>query len=113
VAVKIAAGNEHACAILDTGKVKCWGANASGQLGLDSAAVSRGTVGSEMGDDLPIVDLGTDYEAIEIACGGLHTCAILAGGSVKCWGDNNWGQLGLGDIANRGDGLIEETSPGD
>jgi hypothetical protein len=49
------------------------------------------------------VDLGTNATAVAIAAGYSSTCALLAGGSLKCWGFNNDGQLGLGDPTNRGD----------
>jgi alpha-tubulin suppressor-like RCC1 family protein len=57
-----------------------------------------------MGDDLPVVDLGTGRTAKMISAGGEHTCALLDDDSVKCWGRNQYGQLGLGDTSNRGDG---------
>lgn len=41
--------------------------------------------------------------AKQIAVGTLSVCAILDNGSIRCWGDNSAGQLGLGDVAARGD----------
>ena len=55
-----------------------------------------------MGDNLPAVDLGTGRVATAISTCGAHTCAILDDTSVKCWGYNNNGQLGLGHKNNRG-----------
>lgn len=98
----IAAGMFHACAILDDGSVKCWGANSLGQLGLGDTA-ARGDQAGEMGDALPRVDLGTGRTAVAIAVGLEFSCAILDDGSVKCWGQNDQGQLGQGHTATRGD----------
>lgn len=103
VAVRIAAGFAHACAVLSTGEVKCWGDNQDGQLGLGDTT-DRGLDGDLMGDSLPVVDLGTDYQVAEIGCGNFHNCAILVDGRLKCWGLNSLGQLGLDDSNNRGDG---------
>ena len=99
-------GGSHVCAQLDNQTVKCWGANGSGQLGLGDT-VNRGDAPGQMGDNLPAVDLGTDRKALILAAGQAHTCAILDNYTVKCWGDNSYGQLGLGDTANRGDGPNE------
>ncbi|AGC47415.1 RCC1 repeat-containing protein [Myxococcus stipitatus DSM 14675] len=98
----ITAGRAHSCAILDDGAVKCWGGNEYGQLGLGDKA-SRGVEPDEMGDALPEVKLGVGRTATAIAAGNLHTCAILDDGAVKCWGDNGYGRLGLGDKSGRGD----------
>lgn len=99
---QIAASGAHTCAILWEGEVKCWGVNASGQLGLGDRDV-RGLDLEEMGANLPAVDLGPGRIAKDIAVGSAHTCAILDDDSLKCWGDNEFGPLGLGDTEDRGD----------
>ena len=84
---------------------KCWGGNYYGQLGLGDTNF-RGDGASEMGANLPTVDLGSGWTAVEVAAGYRHTCVRLQNGSeqaLKCWGDNDMGQLGLGDSFNRGD----------
>ena len=105
-AFAIAGGGSHTCAILDDGSVKCWGKNQTGQLGLGDTA-NRGDEPNEMGDDLPAVALGAGKTAIAIAARYEHNCALLSDGSVKCWGRNDRGQLGLGDAVARGDGPNE------
>jgi len=105
-AVSISAGAYHTCAVLDDGSVKCWGSNADGILGLGDLE-NRGDDSDEMGDNLPSVDLGTERTALSISAGGYHTCAVLDDGSVKCWGENYYGQLGLGDVEYRGDDIGE------
>lgn len=101
---RICSGEAHSCAILATGAVKCWGYNGEGQLGLGDAN-DRGDAPDEMGAVLPLVSLGTNRTAIEIACGAEHTCVLLDDHTVKCWGENNNGQLGLGDTTRRGNML--------
>ena len=97
----IAAGSSHTCALLDNASVKCWGKNNKGQLGINSSA--------NMGDDsgemaaLPTVNLGTGRTATAIDAGSFHSCALLDNASVKCWGRNNYGQLGINNSANMGD----------
>jgi alpha-tubulin suppressor-like RCC1 family protein len=104
-ATAIAAGNFHTCAILDNSSIKCWGFNASGQLGQgDTSTVWRA---SDLGDSLLAVDLGAGRTARAIATGDNQTCAILDDASIKCWGSNTAGQLGLGNTSNRGDNSSE------
>lgn len=93
---------DYACALTTEGKVKCWGDNFYGQLGLGDTIHRSENVG-DMGDNLPYVDLGNDLRATEISCTGLHTCVVLESGDLKCWGRNHKGQLGLGDTEDRGD----------
>jgi cysteine-rich repeat protein len=97
----VAIGQAHTCALLGDGRVKCWGSNAFGQLGVGTTD-SRGDVPNEI-QNLPVVDLGSGSAAQAITAGTAHTCALLSDGDVKCWGNNLNGQLGLGDTATRGD----------
>ena len=54
--------------------------------------------------NLPTLDLGSGLTAMALADRGLaFECAILSDHSVKCWGYNGYGQLGLGDVEARGD----------
>ncbi len=91
-AVAIDLGNYHTCAILDDGSVSCWGLNTKGQLG-DGTNTERNT-------PTQTSSLGTDRTAVSIAVGYRNTCVILDDGSVSCWGNNNYGQLGDGTIIN-------------
>lgn len=99
---KLSLGFGAPCAILSNGKIKCWGSNYAGGLGLGDKN-NRGDSPGEMGANLPYVDLGLGVTVTSIRKGASHTCAILLGGSVKCWGDNAYGQLGLFDTLDRGD----------
>lgn len=82
-----------------------WGKNTQGNLGLGNVH-DLGNDEDELGDNLPYTDLGA-VGAHRIDGGLDHTCAILADGSVKCWGKNFRGALGLGDFRTRGDFPLE------
>ncbi len=101
-AVAITAGGLHACALLDDSSVKCWGVGGALGLGLFLDYDNRGDDPGEMGDALPAVDLGTGRTVVKVVTGPDHTCAILDDSSLKCWGANYLGQLGLGDNHDRG-----------
>lgn len=80
--VQIAAGHEHNCARLDSGKVVCWGNNSRGQLGAGaSPSVTQ------------VAPRGIT-DAIDIALGAEHTCVLRRTGDVTCWGDKARGALG-------------------
>jgi alpha-tubulin suppressor-like RCC1 family protein len=105
-ALLAALGYQHTCAILDDSSVKCWGYNGHGNLGLGHTS-NLGDGAGEMGDSLPTVDVGSSRYAVSIGGGYYHTCVLLDDGSIKCWGYNPYGNLGLGDTANRGDAAYE------
>ena len=105
-ALRLSIGRKFTCAVLDNASVKCWGYNAQGQLGQGSTS-DLGDAGSEMGDNLPAIDLGSGRTTTAISAGDNHNCALLDNASVKCWGSGGSGQLGYGNTNNIGDGSGE------
>jgi alpha-tubulin suppressor-like RCC1 family protein len=93
--LKLAVGWHHNCAILPSGQVKCWGFNFEGQLGVGHFT-NVGWGPNEMGNNLPVLALGTSRTAKSLALGLYHTCAALDNNTLKCWGYNSTGQLGYG-----------------
>ena len=95
--VSIAAGGFHSCAVLDNGKVMCWGADNWGQLG---------DGGANENVNYPVyVSMGSNT-ARAIVTGWHTSCMILDYGDTQCWGRNSKGQVGSGD-----DGITEYTTP--
>ncbi|MGK0367522.1 MAG: alpha-tubulin suppressor-like RCC1 family protein, partial [Thermoproteota archaeon] len=105
--IKVVAGVSHTCAIISE-RLKCWGNNSYGQLGLDTVFYSTSVT-------TPVkkfVNLGTDslgdYIVKDVTLGAEHTCVLLefpsAQGTlgVKCFGRNNYGQTGIATIENAG-----------
>jgi alpha-tubulin suppressor-like RCC1 family protein len=102
---KLASGFTHNCARFTDGRVKCWGENLYGQLGYSFAPVDispKGDNGGEMGA-LGFLNLGAGRTAVALAAGDNHTCAILDNGDTKCWGQNDYGELGQGNTETLGD----------
>jgi len=80
----IEAGTSHVCAVTSTDGAVCWGAGANGRLGNDAMANSAVPV--------PVYGLGSGVESI--SAGEAHTCAVITGGTIKCWGAGASGRLG-------------------
>ncbi len=91
-AVDVSAGESHACALLAGGTVWCWGDNVDWQLG-DGVTTHYSFSG---GDDFSAspVEVKKIRNATAISAGGDHTCALLKGETVWCWG---WGGFGSGN----------------
>ena len=79
------------CALTTVGGVKCWGLNSNGQVG-DGTTAAR---------YLPVDVIGLTSGVVAVSAGSTHACAIKADGTVKCWGQNQWGQLGDGSTADK------------
>jgi alpha-tubulin suppressor-like RCC1 family protein len=84
--VAVAAGGFYSCAVTTAGGAKCWGSNYFGELG-NGTTVDSGT---------PVDVSGLTSGIADLAAGGHHSCAITTAGGLKCWGWNDYGQLGNG-----------------
>ncbi len=92
---QIAAGAQHTCALLVSGKVRCWGSNSKGQVG---ASFGDTRVGDQPAD-MPPPDVDLGGLAVQVVAGQIHSCALMKTGKVKCWGSAvTHGYPGLGDI---------------
>ena len=94
------------CAKMDDSSVKFWGQNERGQLGLGDKD-PRGQTSSSMGDNLPILDFGSNLTILKMVIGRQHACAVLDNGKMKCWGANYFGQLATEDF---GEDLADQAS---
>jgi alpha-tubulin suppressor-like RCC1 family protein len=80
----VSVGYAFACAITAGGGVECWGWNAFGQLGNNSTTNSS----------VPVQVSGLTSGVTAVSAGNVSACALTTGGSVECWGDNRYGELG-------------------
>lgn len=89
--VQVAVGGYFACALLRSGHVQCWGSDDYGQLGR-GRALDGGTASAPRAADVVGVS-----DAVFVACGAYHACAVTSGGQVLCWGGDSGYQLGQAD----------------
>ena len=78
---QLALGENHTCALLESGRVACWGDNGMGQLGNGSDELSAS----------PVL-VSHVLDAIDIRSNRATTCVRRKAGAVSCWGDNAYGQ---------------------
>ena len=102
--VAIAAGASHTCALTIAGGAKCWGDNEDGQLGDGTNTGPQScpqTSGSSACSADPVDVIGLSSGVAAIAAGASHTCALTIAGGAKCWGDNDFGELGDGTTSQQ------------
>lgn len=87
----VSAGGGESCAIMTSGSLECWGVDRYGELG-------TGAMGEQ--SDTPR-NVSSITDPLQVSVGNLHACALLQGGHVDCWGDNEYGQLGDGTSKSR------------
>ena len=90
-ATAITAGSEHSCALHQNGTISCWGSNWQGQLGNGN----ENYYNSDSSSSVPVEVIGIT-DATAITAGYRHSCALHEDGTISCWGDNKYGQLGDG-----------------
>lgn len=100
----IQAGDSHTCGLRADGSAWCWGNNVMGQLG--DGTETNHPLPQLVAPDTP----GTKWAAID--AGYYHTCGIRDNRSMWCWGDNQFGQLGVGTTSGMGDKRLEPAHVG-
>lgn len=101
----LSSGDRFNCLMRPGGAVHCFGANEYGQLGLGHTI----EIGQNESPDQGPIQLGAP--AIDVDAGGRFACAVLQGGAVRCWGQNEYGQLGLGHVDHIGDDELPTAVP--
>ncbi|MCL2825676.1 MAG: hypothetical protein FWD57_16920 [Polyangiaceae bacterium] len=91
---QVSAGDEHTCAVLVGGAVKCWGGQSDGK-----SRCASGDCGDT--SSVPTQIVGLESGAKFVSVGNNYTCVLMIDGGVKCWGVNNDGQLGDGTRIDR------------
>ena len=100
---EVSSGLSHSCAVMTNGTVQCWGIAARGRLG-------NGTTGQDNFSSIPVIVCSDQAcsssltDIVHVVAGDEHTCAVTSAGTVKCWGANGRGQLGV-PRSNQGEHL--------
>lgn len=99
-------GLNYTCVVFENGLTKCFGQNDYGQLGLGHVN-AVGSKPLEMGENLVSVGfLNSRFKSMSMS--PYHVCGIsILAGKVQCWGDNSYGQLGIGNTETMGDDPVD------
>ncbi|MFM7582065.1 MAG: hypothetical protein ACKO9F_04980, partial [Caldilinea sp.] len=108
-AVQVSMGGRHACMVNGVGGVQCWGSNAAGQLG-NGTTVDSNVLVQVSGLVSGVVEVKASRPLTDVTV--LSSCALLANGTVRCWGDGSRGQLGQGSTTDSTTPVQVETSAG-
>ncbi len=101
-AIEVSASSYDTCALISGGTVECWGDNGDGQLG-DGVTNHSGATKDWSGNDFSPTPVAVSItNASAVSSGGWHSCALVSGGTVECWGDNGNGELGNGTTSDSG-----------
>ncbi|MEZ4449249.1 MAG: DUF4215 domain-containing protein [Nannocystaceae bacterium] len=102
---QLTAGEFHTCALTDAGNVRCWGRSNVGQLGY-------GTTASIGDNEKPSAagDVNVGGKVTQVIAGRDHTCALLEGGKVRCWGSGTYGQTGHANVNHIGDNELPSAA---
>ena len=94
-------GKTSTCAVLSDGSLKCWGYRSY-------------EAGEIVGDDESPADvdpINVGGPVTQVSAGGSHVCAVMASGTLRCWGSNDYGQLGYGDILEDEENIGDDEPP--
>lgn len=100
--IQVSAGAKHSCVVTQLGTVRCWGVNEKGELG----------IGNYDSPQMAPVPVELDEDVVSIACGAEHSCVLTRGGAVKCWGSDEYGQLGDGTGNSSGGTAVDVVGLG-
>lgn len=76
----------HTCAIRNDNKLYCWGSNNRGQVGFNNSVIAYNSPQQ--------VTIAGAADFTKVVAGIAHTCALHSSGTINCFGDNTYGQLG-------------------
>lgn len=99
---QIATGGGHACALIDGGRLKCWGGGSFGERG------DNGPKTTERPRDATLVT----KKLTQVSLGAVHTCGLTESGTALCFGEGRDGQLGDGGKDARSIPVEVSAGPG-
>lgn len=102
----VSAGLSHACALSKTGVFYCWGDNGNGNLSNGSISDSNYAIQPVFRQSSPLSNIAT------VDSGESHSCALSKSGTVSCWGNNDFGQLGDGTLVSKTGAVTAQMNGG-